>query len=82
MEETNSRFSQRHPLLFGVLMIVMAVALVMGATAFFRSMGVGAGLGLGGDKLGVVNIEGAILDSREVVDWLHTLEEDDSVKGV
>jgi len=82
MEEAKSRFSQRHPLLFGVLMIIMAVALVMGATAFFRSMNVGGGFGLGGDRLGVVNIEGTILDSRDVVDWIRTLQEDDSVKGV
>ncbi|WP_419785840.1 signal peptide peptidase SppA [Pseudodesulfovibrio sp.] len=81
LDENRSRFSQRHPFLFGVLMIILAVVLVMGATAFFRSQGVG-GLGFGGDKLGVVNIEGTILDSRDIVDWIYTLEKDDSIKGV
>jgi len=81
MEETKSRFSQRHPFLFGVLMILMAVALVMGAMAFFRSMGWNS-VALGGDKLGVVYIQGTILDSKDVVDWIHELEEDKSVKGV
>ena len=80
-EETKSRFSQRHPLLFGVLMILMAVALVMGAMAFFRSMGWNAA-GLGGDKIGVVHIQGTILDATDVVDWIRELEDDDSVKGV
>ncbi|MEF2229786.1 MAG: signal peptide peptidase SppA [Pseudodesulfovibrio sp.] len=81
MEETRSRFSQRHPFLFGVLMILMAVALVMGAMAFFRSMG-WSSLALGGEKLGVVHLEGMIADAADVVDWIHDLEEDASVKGV
>lgn len=80
MEETRTRFSQRHPFLFGVLMILTAVALILGAAAFFRSMGVG-GL-LGGDRLGVVNIQGTIMDATDVVGWIHTLEEDASIKGV
>ncbi len=83
MEGTRSRFSQRHPFIFGVLMITLAVALIMGAMAFFRSMGwTAGGFSLGGDKLGVVYIEGMITDSTEIVNWIRTLEEDDSVKGV
>ncbi len=83
MEEARSRFSQRHPFVFGVLMILLAVALVMGAMAFFRSMGWTAGdFALGRDRIGVVYIEGTIMDSTKVVDWIRTLEEDDSVKGV
>jgi protease-4 len=61
----------------------LAVILVVGVTAFFRSMGFGPGsVGLGGDKLGVVEVEGMILDSADVVEWIRTLEQDDSVKGV
>lgn len=83
LEGTRLRFSQRHPFLFGVMMIVLAVILVVGVTAFFRSMGFGPGsVGLGGDKLGVVEVEGMILDSADVVEWIRTLKEDDSVKGV
>ena len=81
-EAARSRFSQRHPLVFGVLMILLAVALVMGAMALFRSMGWTAGDLALGDKIGVVHIQGTIMDSAEVVDWIRTLEEDDSVKGV
>lgn len=79
MEGTNTRFSQRHPFLFGVLMIIMAVALIWGVTAFYRSLN---GAMFGGDKLGVVHVEGMILDSSKIVGWIRTLKEDDSVQGV
>jgi len=83
MEETKTRFSQRHPLLFGVMMIILAVALISGAMAFFRSMGWTPGsLSMSGDKVGVVHIEGMILDSTDVVSWIHSLEKDKSIKGV
>ena len=55
MEETNSRFSQRHPFTFGVLMIIMAVALILGAMAFSRSLGItSAGTMFDDDKLGEI----------------------------
>ncbi len=83
LEETRTRFSQRHPLIFGVMMIVMAIVLILGAMAFFRSMGWTDGnFSLGRDKLGVVHIEGTIMDSTDVVDWIRTLRDDDSVSGV
>lgn len=83
MAGTGDRFSQRHPFLFGVLMIILAMALITGVMAFFRSMGWTSGsLVLSGDKIGVVHIDGMILDSTRVVDFIRTLEEDDSVKGV
>ena len=84
VEGTRTRFSQRHPLLFGVMMIILAVALFSGAMAFFRFMGwTPEGLsGIGKDKVGIVHIEGMILVSEDVVEWIRELEEDDSVKGV
>ena len=83
MAGTKDRFSQRHPLLFGVLMIILAMALVTGVMAFFRSMGWTPGsFALSGDKLGVVHVEGTILDASRVVAFIETLERDDSVKGV
>ena len=84
VEGTRNRFSQRHPFLFGVLMIILAMALFGGAMAFFRSMGwTTEGLsGIGKAKIGVVRVEGMIFDSTAVVEWVRELEEDDSVKGV
>lgn len=83
MEETHSRFSQRHPFMFGVMMITLAMVLIMGAMAFARSMGwTNGGFTLGKDKLGVVHVEGMITDASEVVGWIRTLKNDDSIKGV
>ncbi|WP_319469268.1 signal peptide peptidase SppA [uncultured Pseudodesulfovibrio sp.] len=83
LEETRTRFSQRHPLIFGVMMIITAIVLILGAMAFFRSMGWMEGnFSLGRDKLGVVHIEGTIMDSTDVVGWIRTLRDDDSVSGV
>lgn len=83
LEGTKIRFSQRHPLLFGMMMIILAVALILGVMAFFRSMGwTNGSFSMGNDKLGVVRIQGMIMDSSEVVDWIRTLKDDESVKGV
>jgi len=83
MEGIDTRFSQRHPFLFGVMMIIMAVALILGAMAFFRSMGIsGGGALFGKNKVGVVYIEGMILESSDIVAWIRTLRDDESVKGV
>lgn len=80
MESRETRFSQRHPFAFGLLMISMAVALILGAMAFFGFNGMSADFG--GDKIGQVNLYGTIMESREVVDWINELADDDSVKGV
>jgi protease-4 len=83
MAGTKDRFSQRHPFLFGVMMIILAMALITGVMAFFRAMGWMPGsFALSGDKIGVVHVDGMILDSSRVVDFIRTLEDDDSVKGV
>lgn len=81
MVETDTRFSQRHPFLFGVLMIILAAALMLGVAAFVRSMGWTSG-SFGKDKLGVVYLEGTIMDSTKVVNWIRTLKKDDTIKGV
>lgn len=81
MVETDTRFSQRHPFLFGVILIILAAALILGAAAFIRSMG-WTPSSIGKDKLGVVYLEGPIMDSTKVVNWIRTLKKDDSVKGV
>lgn len=84
MERARNRqgFSQKHPFLFGSLMILTAVALVLGAMAVSRFMG-GKFRSLGtGPSLGVCRVTGMILDSGAVVDWLRELRDDESVKGV
>ena len=73
------RFSERHPLLFGFLLLMAAVVLFSGAMAAFR---LGSGETASGERLGVVNLTGLIMDSRQVVDWIEALAKDESVKGV
>jgi len=81
---TRTRFSQRHPLLFGVMMIILAVALIAGAMAFFRSMGWTAESmsALGKDKVGIVYVEDMIFDASDVIAFIQELKDDDKVKGV
>jgi len=80
-ETSTPRFSEQHPLLFGVLLIILAVALFTGAMAFFRGLG-NKSSSLTGDKLGLCKIEGVITDAHEVVAFLAELRTDESVKGV
>lgn len=75
----SERFSARHPLLFGFLLLMAAVILFTGIMAAFR---LGPARKAPGERLGVVNISGLILDSRAVVDWIENLAEDESVTGV
>nr|WP_319582455.1 signal peptide peptidase SppA [uncultured Pseudodesulfovibrio sp.] len=65
------------------MMIILAMALITGVMAFFRSMGWMPGtFALSGDKVGIVHVDGMIVDSGKVVSFIRSLEDDDSVKGV
>lgn len=79
--QAKTRFSQRHPFLFGVGILIAAVVLVMGATAALRHYLFDGEL-ITGDRLGVVHVEGMILDSRAVTEWMRKLREDEHVVGV
>jgi protease-4 len=57
-------------------LIITAVALVLGASAFFHSP---RALG---PRVGVVHIDGMIFDAAPVVDFIEQLKNDDSVLGV
>ncbi|MFN2268010.1 MAG: signal peptide peptidase SppA [Desulfonatronovibrio sp.] len=84
MEKTSqNKFSQRHPLLFGFMLIIAAVAIFMMAMAVFNLLFFGDKSKLrGGPKIGVVNVSGLIAESREVIDWINELKNNDSVKAV
>jgi len=83
MEKTSqNKFSQRHPLIFGFMLIFAAVGIFMMAMAAFNYfLGEKARLRTG-DPVGVVNINGLITDSREIVDWINELEKNDSILAV
>lgn len=71
-----AHFSTRHPLLFGMALIIMAVALMLGASAFFHSPG------QLGPRIGVVHVDGMILDATATVDFINQLKDDETVRGV
>ncbi|WP_320171994.1 signal peptide peptidase SppA [Maridesulfovibrio sp.] len=78
MKNPKKGFSVRHPFLFGLSLLFMAVALIWGATAFFHGS---SGL-FGSGRIGIVNIQGTITESLPAVKFLRELRRDDSVKGV
>ena len=78
------KFSQKHPLLFGFMLIAAAMVLITGAMAavtfwnsernesFFSS----------GEKIGVVHVNGLISGSRQINDWIDRLAADREIRGV
>lgn len=78
MKNPKNGFSVRHPILFGFSLLIMAVALLWGAAAFFH----GKVDFLSAGKIGVVNVQGTIINSLPTVKFLRDLRRDDSVKGV
>lgn len=84
MPNDNPSFATRRPGLFGVLIVMAAVILVFGIMAAF---GLQRGendrpFWHGGPRLGLVRIEGPIVDAEEVVTFIRKLRKDDAVKGV
>jgi len=74
-----------HPILLAALFLLTAVALVvilgMAAGGGGESKGLGFG-GAFGKKVGVVKVEGLIVESKEVVDQIHRFRDDESVAAV
>ena len=77
-------FRRRHPFVFALIAVVLLGLASVLFVSCMRTMLSDSGLGqiYGGKQVGVVNIEGIILESGEVVDWIHKLEENPNVVGV
>lgn len=79
-------FSRRHPFLFFILMFTgMTLAGVILLSAIFSTMFTFSGKTTGfelGDKVGVVKIQGAIIDAENTVDQLKTFRENPSIKAI
>lgn len=73
---------RRHPVLFGLLVVVMLIvgfiALVM---VFSRLVGKKPAFVLG-DKIGIVEINGAITTSQKIIDQLIAYREDGGIKAI
>jgi len=84
---SKASFPRRRPALFIVLMIVAAVALLMGAMAVASFLSddegdEGGGLFAAKSRLGVVRLEGFLGDAEPAVRFLKELREDPTIKGV
>lgn len=83
MPSANSNYSDRHPVLFGLLIVAAAVVLVYGITAAFGLKGGGKRtMFSSGARFGLVRIDGPIVDAEKVVEFIRQLRDDAAVKGV
>lgn len=86
MPSTSQSFASRRPGLFGLAIAVAAVILVLGIAAACGVFGHDAEgdslFGAAEPRIGVVRIEGPIIDAEEVVAFIRKLRDDKSVKGV
>ncbi len=74
------KFSQRHPFLFTLGVVIVAMIFFLGIMALFKFKI--KGFFLEKNKIGLVNIYGVISDSRRIVGWIDKLKEDSDIKGV
>lgn len=80
---TKSNFSQRHPFLFGLTLIMAAVTLLAGVMAALRFTGSGTqAMSFDDERIGVVRLEGVITSAEKYTNWIRTLRDDETVKGV
>ncbi len=83
MENKRLTFSQKHPFIFGFFLIVMAMVFLYIAMAFFSFAKKNLNLPfLTQKKIGIVNIKGTILNSKDIIEWLDTLKKDPNVIGI
>ena len=75
-------FTRRHPYLFFLLVSFSIFSgLVLGVMAMVAWMGGGAG-GFDGEAVGVVEIEGAIVDARDTIEHIRRFREDEDIKAI
>lgn len=70
-------FRKRHPLIFWVAVILLAVCAVKGIFSFL-----GDSDELGGERLALVRIGGVIMEPTATLSWLRDIERNSDVKGV
>lgn len=78
LQPPKKSFRQRHPLLFwlGIPFVVFAI---LGTVRVFMEDAEGLPAG---DRLAMLRVEGAIMQNREILQWIDRLQRDNSVKGV
>ena len=75
-------FARRHPYLFFMLIaFAIFTALVLGSLGLAVWLG-HSGDDFGGDAVGVIEIEGAIVDARETIEQIRKFREDEDIKAI
>jgi protease-4 len=75
-------FSRRHPYLFFLLVsFAIFTTLTLGVMAMAAWIGGGSG-DFSGEGVGVVEIEGAIVDSRDTIEHIRRFREDEDIKAI
>jgi len=83
MQNNKPKFSQRHPFIFGLFLITLAVVLLFCTMAFFSILKDKFSIPfLSVKKIGVVNISGTITDSKKYIEWINTLKKNKNIVGV
>ena len=77
-------FRKRHPLIFWPVLIFLSLFGIYMFVSLMQAMSdrmAGGGFSIG-KQIGVVNVEGIIMDSKDIVEWVDKLEADDNIVGV
>jgi protease IV len=75
-------FSRRHPYLFFLLVsFAIFTGLTLGVMGMVAWMGGGSG-DFGGEAVGVVEIDGAIVDARDTIEHIRRFREDEDIKAI
>ena len=75
-------FSRRHPFLFFILVFTSVIAGTMVVLSLVVSFSMGDMETVKGDQVGVVEIIGAIVDSKPILEHLKTFREDNNIKAI
>jgi len=75
-------FSRRHPYLFFILIFTSIVAVAMLGMSLFFVLGAKSSDFEFGEKVGIIEINGVIADSKQVIHNLKRFREDNSIKAI
>ena len=77
-------FRKRRPFIFWPLLIFLALFGCYMFVSLMQAMSdnMGSGSFISGKQIGVINVEGVIMDSKDVVEWTEKLSSNDNVLGV
>ena len=75
-------FSRRHPFLFFILVFTSIVAVTSVLTSLISMLGKDKAELRFGDKVGVIEIEGMMMDARDLLDQIKTFREREAIKAI